>query len=114
MPLNHFDQMLQGADLFVLYGQLLTPKQRRLFEDYYFADFSLNEIAENLQISKQAVSDQLRRALNKLERYEESLGLRELTKRQEKARRKLNAMLHSVSKENSLYSALEELQEILQ
>ena len=34
-------------DLYDIYGSLLTEKQRAYFEDYYFLDLSLSEMAEN-------------------------------------------------------------------
>ncbi len=61
--------------LYELYGAFLTKQQRRLTEAYYYEDLSLSEIAENLKISKQAVSDQLNRAGKKMEDFEHSLGL---------------------------------------
>ena len=49
-----------------IYDGLLTEKQRSMLHDYYYNDFSLNEIAESLQISKQAVKDSIDKAIKNL------------------------------------------------
>lgn len=61
--------------LFDAYGSLLTAQQRQLLRRYYQDDLSLGEIAAQMQVSRQAVHDGLRRALTALERYEAALGL---------------------------------------
>ena len=45
--------------LYDYYGKLLTLKQQRYFEDYYFENLTMDEISENDNISKNAVSKQL-------------------------------------------------------
>ena len=61
--------------LYDFYGALLTEHQRTCFSLYHADDNSLSEIAEELNITPQAVSDMLKRTTKKLERYEEKLGL---------------------------------------
>lgn len=61
--------------LFDFYGPLLTEKQQRVINLYYENDFSFTEIAEQLNISRQAVYDLLKRAVALLEEYEERLHL---------------------------------------
>lgn len=55
------------------YGNLLTKHQLNILKDYYEDDLSMNEIAENLNISKSAVSDNIKRSLNQLKSYEDIL-----------------------------------------
>ncbi len=69
--------------LLEIYGNLLTDKQRALLENYYNQDLSLSEIAENEQITRQAVRDNLKKGENKLFEYEEKLGIMKKTKVQE-------------------------------
>lgn len=57
------------------YGGLLTEKQRQIIKLYYDYNLSLSEIAEEYEISRQAVHDLLRRTEKLLESYEECLGL---------------------------------------
>lgn len=62
-------------DLIDLYGNLLTNNQLNILELYYMEDLSLKEIAEELNISRNAVHDSLKRSLAVLEDYEEKLRL---------------------------------------
>ncbi|MGI6279184.1 MAG: YlxM family DNA-binding protein [Acutalibacteraceae bacterium] len=57
-----------------VYGSFLSSKQRLLMEQYYNDDLSLSEIAENEGITRQGVSDNLKRAEAKLRRWEKELG----------------------------------------
>ena len=58
-----------------IYGKLLTERQLAIMEDYYNNDLSLSEIAENRNITRQAVRDNLIKAEKKLMEFEEKLGL---------------------------------------
>lgn len=62
-------------NLYDLYGDLLTEKQQTYFEDYYFSNLSLSEIAENMGVSRNAVHNQLVSAEEKLVYYETHLQL---------------------------------------
>lgn len=57
------------------YGALLTPRQQDMISLYYENDWSLSEIADNQNITRQAVYDIIKRAESSLERYELKLGL---------------------------------------
>lgn len=57
------------------YGELLTCKQRSVMSSYYFDDYSLNEIAEEHSITRQAVQDMIKRTERLLNQYEEKLML---------------------------------------
>lgn len=61
--------------LFDYYGELLTEKQQILFKDYYFDNLTLQEIADNYNISRNAVHKTLNTINKKLTFYEEKLGL---------------------------------------
>jgi len=56
------------------YGALLTEKQRDCFVMRYLEDYSLAEIGDILQITPQAVADQLKRTTALLQKYESKLG----------------------------------------
>ena len=64
-------------DLIDLYGELLTANQLNILELYYMEDLSLKEISEELNVSRNAVHDSLKRSLVILENYEEKLNLLE-------------------------------------
>ncbi|MBB6443815.1 putative DNA-binding protein [Bacillus benzoevorans] len=61
--------------LYDFYQSLLTPKQRSYMALYYLDDFSLGEIAEEYNVSRQAVYDNIKRTEAMLEEYEEKLLL---------------------------------------
>lgn len=61
--------------LFDYYGELLTDKQQEIFQDYYFDNLTMQEIADNNEVSKNAVHKTLNTIINKLEYYEEKLKL---------------------------------------
>lgn len=61
--------------LFEYYGKLLTEKQAQVIELYYEEDLSLTEIAEILGVSKQNVSETIKRSEKFLLEYEENLKL---------------------------------------
>lgn len=61
--------------LFDFYQSLLTPKQRSYMSLYYLDDLSLGEIAEEFEVSRQAVYDNIKRTEAMLEEYEEKLLL---------------------------------------
>ncbi|WP_077621990.1 putative DNA-binding protein [Sediminibacillus massiliensis] len=67
--------------LFDFYQELLTPKQRSYMEMYYLEDYSLGEISEGSNVSRQAVYDNIRRTETMLEAYEEKLQLYDRFKR---------------------------------
>ncbi len=62
-------------NLYDCYYKLLTDKQKKYFEDYYFSNLSLGEIAENYNVSRNAVYKQIQITINKLKEYEEKLQL---------------------------------------
>lgn len=64
-------------DLIDLYGTLLTDNQLNILELYYMEDLSLKEISEELNVSRNAIFDSLKRSLNILENYESKLNLLE-------------------------------------
>ncbi len=58
--------------LFEFYSTLLTEKQMNYMELYYADDFSLGEIAEEYEVSRQAVYDNIKRTSKILEDYEKN------------------------------------------
>lgn len=69
------DEILKMTLLFDFYGELLTQKQKMVFEMFYLNDLSLTEIGEELSISRQAVKDQINRTSKILMDYEDKLKL---------------------------------------
>ena len=65
---------LEMTLLYDYYGELLTGKQRMCFDLYHNQDLSLAEIAQELEISRQGVYDNLSRAEATLRNMEEKTG----------------------------------------
>ena len=68
------------SELLDRYGALLSEKQYRILDGYYNNDLSLSEIAENEGITRQGVSDFVKRSEAQLIEFEEKLGLISTTK----------------------------------
>lgn len=71
------EKIVENGLLYDFYGDLLTEHQQRVYELAVYDDMSLNEIAQEEGVSKQAVYDLLRRTTRQLQRYEDSLHLME-------------------------------------
>ncbi len=65
---------LEMTLLFDYYGELLTERQRMCFDLYHNQDLSLAEIAQELNVSRQGVYDNLSRAEASLRNMEEKTG----------------------------------------
>ena len=62
-------------NLFDIYSELLTVKEKETFSLYYQEDLSLSEIADNNNISKSAVGKMIKNILEKLDNYEALLKI---------------------------------------
>ena len=71
MPHNKIEYTL----LLDYYGDLLTQHQKDVLDEYLNEDLSMNEIADNYQISKSAVQDLIKRSIQQLQGYEKVLKL---------------------------------------
>lgn len=72
------------TNLYDIYGELLTQKQKEYFEDYYFDNLTLQEIAENNDVSRNAVHKQIKETEEKLNHFENILKIYEKNKKIEK------------------------------
>ena len=64
---------VEMANLFSVYGKLLTNRQQDIFVEYYFNNLSLAEISEDYNVSRQAVLDSLQKSEKQLVYYENTL-----------------------------------------
>ena len=60
---------LHYVELFDYYGELFTDKQKEYFIDYYFNNLTLQEIADNNSVSRNAVHKNIKDILQKLDYY---------------------------------------------
>ena len=66
------------SEMIQTYGELLSPKQKSMIVNYVDRDMSLGEIAENEKISRSAVLDAIKKAKQKLFKYENIIKACEL------------------------------------
>lgn len=78
------EEKIKMSILCGIYGNLLTDKQYQILDDYYNNDLSLSEIAENNEITRQAVNDMINKGKAKLVEYEEKLHFMDKVLNQEK------------------------------
>ena len=90
------EKKVQIGMLCEIYGKLLTKKQDSILNDYANEDLSLTEIAENNNITRQAVNDIVKKGENKLLEYEQKLGI----------------MKKTINQENQIQNILSELSKI--
>ena len=57
------------------YGQLLTKRQYEILDLHYNSDYSLGEIGEYFNISRQGVYDNIKRGKAALNKFEQKMGL---------------------------------------
>jgi len=69
------EKIVEQSLLYDFYGELLTERQKRVFEDVVLSDYSLSEVAADLEISRQGVHDMIRRCNLILDGYEKKLHL---------------------------------------
>ncbi len=61
--------------LYDYYESLLKEDDKSYFKDYYFSNLSLSEIAENNNVSRNAVHKRIKKVEDLLNDYEERLSL---------------------------------------
>lgn len=99
--------------LFEFYEPLLTKKQMNYIALYYRDDFSLGEIAENYEVSRQAVYDNIKRTEKILEEYEQKLHLyQNFLQQSEKTDEILAYVAKNYPQDKKLYSLLESLENL--
>ena len=69
------EERVKVAVLSKYYGKLLTERQQTILEMYVDNNLSLQEVSEELGISRQAVKDALDTAIDTLKATEEKLGI---------------------------------------
>ena len=81
-----------------IYCKMLTEKQDEFINDYYNNDLSLSEIAENSNITRQAVRDVIKKGENKLFELEEKLSFMKRMLNQEETLKKVLSELTKIQK----------------
>lgn len=105
--MDNLEKNVRLSSLYDLYKNLLTEKQRQYFEEYYFNDESLKEVAENFNVSRNAIYLSLKEVEEALEDFEAKLSLKA---KQDKKEELLNKLKDNASSE--VLKIIEELEEI--
>lgn len=95
------DKKVEISMLWQIYGKLLTEKQYEYIDYYYNQDLSLSEIAENDNITRQAVRDIIKKGERKLFEYEEKLLFMKKTINQEQKIQRILFNLTKIQKDSS-------------
>ena len=96
------DKVVYLNALYDCYKNLFTEKQQDYFEMYYWENLSLGEIADNNNVSRNAIHNQLKIMEEKLIELEEQLKINE------KKEKLVNLLTDKVDKK-----LLEEIKELL-
>lgn len=107
---SSLDNLYEISMLMDFYGALLSQRQQDVMRLYHEENCSLQEIAEELGISRQGVHEALKKAENTLQGFEEKLGLVARFRKQdqllEETAKALDALAAERSKDNGLKDSL--------
>ena len=106
------DNTIMRTMLFDFYGDLLTEKQREYYDLHFNSDLSLQEIAEQSGVSRQAVWDIIRRAEQSMGEIEEKTGLVARAVRRRKAVEELSELIASLPEGGSKAEMLKKISEL--
>ena len=99
-----------------VYGKVLTERQYELLNDYYNNDLSLSEIAENNNITRQAVRDIIKKSENKLYELEEQISAMKKMLKNEKAIKKIQnelSKVEQIAENKEIHKATQEIRKQL-
>ncbi len=106
--MNILDKAIEISELYDVYQDLLTDKQKEYMESYYYNNYSISEISENMNVSRNAVHDQLKRTVKKLYDYESKLELRN----KDKLRYKILEKMKNEKDLNKVLDLVKELEKV--
>lgn len=109
MGQNDLVKTLRMNYLFDFYQSLLTNKQRNYLELFYLEDYSLSEIADTFNVSRQAVYDNVRRTGDLVEDYEKKL---ELYQKFEQRREIYDEMKQHLSNPEQIQRYIQQLEDL--
>lgn len=84
-PENPEEQLLESTLLLDVYGELLTERQRQFMRLHFEEDLSFSAIARESEISRQAVYDSVKHAVQSLQHFERTLRLVHRTREEQLA-----------------------------
>ena len=106
---NKLEEKIEISILLNLYGNLLTDTQKNYMDLYYNQDYSLSEIGDNENITRQAVRTILVKSKRKLYEYEQKLKFMEKENNIKKLIEKLQNSKNNSEKQKNLKKIQENL-----
>lgn len=106
--MDQLQEKIRHHQLYDIYGSLLTDKQKAYFSYYYFDDYSLSEIAKIMDVSRNAVFEQIKNVVGILDYYEDKLNV--LKRR--KMRQYYFKQTHETMTKKQLLELIDELEKI--
>lgn len=103
------ENIVRLNNLFDFYQNLLTEKQQAYFKYYFREDYSLSEIADIMQVSRNAVHLQIKKITQYLEDYESKLFL---LKKQEQRFQLLDELLIDDPHNDQLIRQVEKIKKV--
>jgi len=73
---NKIKKLNNHVYLYYYYQEFLTPKQKEVFEMYYYDDMTLEEISKVRKVTKIAIYDSLKKTESFLEEIENKIKLK--------------------------------------
>ena len=95
--MDKIDDFIRYSVLFLYYKNLFSEKQRLYLELYLEENNSLTEIAEGFNVTRQAVFDNIKKGVYKLDEYESKLGI---FRKEKELKEKLEHLRKNFTKEN--------------
>ena len=107
-----------GKDLSIsilldFYRDALTPKQAEAIDQYYNEDYSLSEIALNLQITRQGARDHIKRGEMRLYELEQTLSLASRFQEVQQGLQKVRELVCALEPSEKQKTALELIDEMI-
>lgn len=106
------DNVYEISLLLDFYGQLLTERQQEILDLHYNNDYSLGEIAQQLEITRQGVFDNIKRGKATLNNLENKLGLVKKFSMQKEKAQEILGYVKEINKIEVLENAKEYLNKI--
>lgn len=91
------DELTEISLMLDFYGQLITKRQLEILDLHYNSDYSLGEIAEQMNISRQGVYDNIKKGKKALIQMEEKLGLMGRFSAQKNKAKEILSLLDSIN-----------------
>ena len=95
------------------YGEVLTPKQREMLNQYYNDDLSLSEIGENFGITRQGARDAIKHGETTLKELEAKVGFAGRYRRVQEKLEELEDKVGFAARYRRVQQTLEELEQLV-